>query len=206
VNYPYVYSLAALKRFLNLIPETGTPAKLTPEYLKTAGFRNTNDRAIISVLKFVNLLADDGTPTSDYSLLRDNSKAGAVMSSHLKTAYKELFDLYPDANNQPDEKLKNFFAPQTPAGGESVNKIVGTFKTLCESADFGAAPISSTTTGQGPSQVRVVSQTIPSSEGGVTINLNIQLQLPPTENAEIYDKIFESLKKHLIDLKPAANA
>jgi hypothetical protein len=32
-----------------------------------------------------------------------------------------------------------------------------------------------------------------------TIAINIQLQLPETENSEVYEKLFRALRKHLID-------
>lgn len=35
-------------------------------------------------------------------------------------------------------------------------------------------------------------------EGGVTLNVNIRLELPATQDATVYDKIFQSLKKHLL--------
>jgi len=37
------------------------------------------------------------------------------------------------------------------------------------------------------------------SGSSCSINLNIQLQLPETTNPEVYDKLFESMKKHLIE-------
>ena len=33
----------------------------------------------------------------------------------------------------------------------------------------------------------------------ITININLQLQLPATENSDIYDALFASLKKNLLD-------
>ncbi len=33
----------------------------------------------------------------------------------------------------------------------------------------------------------------------ITVNINLQLQLPATENSNIYDQLFASLKKHLLD-------
>lgn len=46
-----------------------------------------------------------------------------------------------------------------------------------------------------PTIERVVE--IPTGTRGVTININIQLQLPATEDATIYDSLFSALKKHL---------
>jgi len=79
-----------------MIPETGTPDKVTQEYLVAAGFKSTNDRAIIPLLKFLGLLEQNGTPTVDYRQLRDRSQFGAILASHIRTAYNELFSLFPN--------------------------------------------------------------------------------------------------------------
>jgi hypothetical protein len=208
-NYPYVYNSGTLKKFIQIIPDAATPTKVTQEYLEAAGFKSKNDRAIIPVLKFIGFLSGDGTTTQDYALLRDKSQTGAVMASHIRKGYSELFGMFPDANDKPNEALRNFFATKISAGGTALGLIVSTFKTLCETADFGAsAPVSAEI--EEPRVERPISRSlrlspIPES-GGVTINLNIQLQLPPTEDASIYDKIFKSLKEHLIERKSTADA
>jgi hypothetical protein len=194
-----------------MIPETGTPDKVTQEYLVSAGFKSTNDRAIIPLLKFLGLVEQNGTPTADYRLLRDRSQFGAILASHIRSAYGELFSLFPDANERSSDKLRDFFATKTDAGGKALGLIVNTFKTLCESADFGApAPKVADEPEQpgkpGGTGGKVSRPTEPMiSIPGVTINLNIQLQLPATENASIYDSIFKSLKENLIDRKPATS-
>ena len=33
---------------------------------------------------------------------------------------------------------------------------------------------------------------------GMTVNINIQLQIPATDKAEIYDSFFAAMKKHLL--------
>jgi len=37
------------------------------------------------------------------------------------------------------------------------------------------------------------------------LTLNIQIQLPLTEKVEVYDKIFEALRKNLIDRNPESS-
>ena len=197
-----------MKDFLGRIPTAQTPTKVTTEYLEAAGFRSKNDRAIIPILKFAGLLSDDGRPTESYTLMRDKNQSGAVLASLIKKSYSELFDMYSDANNQSNQALKNFFSTKTTGAEPVVNQIVATFKTLCETADFGAGATVTSEPEEKPGEATIyrVQQHASSQESGVTINLNIQLQLPPTEDASIYDKIFESLKKHLIERKPAADA
>src|SRR5437867_2117327 len=165
-----------------MIPDAATPTKVMQEYLEAAGFRSKNDRAIIPVLKFIGFLAGDGTTTPDYALLRDKSQGGAVMASHIRKGYSELFGMFPDANNRSNEALRNFFATKTTAGGAALSLIVSTFKTLCETADFGAPAPALAESGE-PKVEKVFPRGLqqPSfpEAGGITINLNIQLQLPP---------------------------
>ena len=119
------------------------------------------------------------------------------MATAIKTAYSDLYALYPDAHNKDTEALRNFFSTQVSAGEDVLQLTVSTFKTLCEFGNFeaelpaGAAP-AVLPEGRGA----VVPQATASPS--LVVNLNIQLQLPSTEDATVYDKIFESLKKHLL--------
>ena len=197
-----------MKAFLNRIPSAQTPSKVTQEYLEAAGFRSKNDRAIISVLKFVGLLDEEGKPTESYTLLRDKNQAGAILASLVKQTYSELFEMYPDAQNQSSQTLKNFFSTKTTGAEPVVNQIVATFKGLCEQASFeatGSAAFEPVEKATRPESQSVIRQTQTPMPSWVVINLNIQLQLPPTEDSAIYDKIFQSLKKHLLEREPSAS-
>jgi hypothetical protein len=35
--------------------------------------------------------------------------------------------------------------------------------------------------------------------GGVRLNYNIQIHLPPTKDVEVYNAIFKSLREHLLE-------
>jgi hypothetical protein len=56
---------------------------------------------------------------------------------------------------------------------------------------------SSTSDMETPQKRREVQKRV-SDYGQFSINLNIQLQLPETTNPDVYDKLFESMKKHLL--------
>lgn len=85
--------------------------------------------------------------------------------------------------------------------------IVTTFKALAAIADFEAAPPAGSDetaeSAAAPARRRAATVTRSDTEarstalGAPTININIQLQLPATEDAAIYDKLFAALKKHL---------
>jgi hypothetical protein len=47
----YINNVGNLTKFLDSIRTAGVPDRVTLEFLKTLGFKSTNDRPIISVLK-----------------------------------------------------------------------------------------------------------------------------------------------------------
>ncbi len=205
-DYASTQNVGTLKDFLNKIPSLGVPDKLTVEKLAAYGYTSSNDRTIPSVLKFIGFLDSTGTPTDKFKGFRNTSNQRAVMAFCLRTAYSELFKTFPDANRKDVEALTNFFRANTTAGDATLRNIVGTFRTLCEFADFerGAETVWDTKEGVEPPVPKAPTTSAgaslaPSKEQGLVVNLNIQLQLPVTEDATIYDKIFQSLRKNLFE-------
>jgi len=104
--------------------------------------------------------------------------------------------IYPNASETDDTSLKNFFAPTTDAGEQVVARTVDTFKILCSFADFevslGEPALTPTPT---PTAVGVQ---LPVTPEGVRLDVSIRIELPVTQDADVYDKIFKSLRKHLL--------
>lgn len=77
-----------------------------------------------------------------------------------------------------------------------------TFKNLCELADLESAAYKEPL----PLQIGKLAQDIPEAPikiiqdlgKGITININIQLTLPETTDENVYDRLFSSMKKHLL--------
>jgi len=116
------------------------------------------------------------------------------MAEYIKKAYSELFKLYPDAYKKDDDALKNFFRPTTDAGEQVVERMVDTFKALCGFADFETIPPKAEDMGKGQDMGETKSAVqLPS---GITLTINIQLALPATGDASVYDKIFKALREH----------
>lgn len=196
IEYPYILNTGRLKSFIESIPKMGVPEKITTETLPKLGYKSKNDRPIVKILKFVEFIDENGIPTENYKDFRDTSKAKIIMANAVRKAYSELFALYPDAYGKDYETLKNFFRPTTKAGERVVEAMVNTFKTLCEFADFKAI-ISETREEIKPKETETGKETfaLPSS---VTINVNIQLTLPVTDNASVYEKIFKALREYIL--------
>jgi hypothetical protein len=197
-DFPYNTNPASLRKFLEKIRAVGVPEKVTIAYLASLGFKSTNDRPIIPALKLLGFVDGSGVPTETWQRYRPKETAGAVLAEAIRSAYSELFGIYPDAERKDNEALRNYFSTQTKVGESTLNLIVRTFKTLCEMADFSAAPppkAHAVADGkpEGTKTVTVVRET----QSGPAININIQLQLQATEDPKVYDNFFAAMKKHL---------
>lgn len=206
-DFPYTMVTGKLKEVLSKIREVGVPQKATQQWLASLGFKSTNDRSILSVLKFVRFIDESSTPTELWKQYR-GANYKKVLADGIKQGYSDLFSMYSDAHNRSTD-LEHFFSTKTSAGKEVMERMIQTFKALCEIAEFNGAPeviapavgstleepSSSQETKGFPGTTKIVTQGFGS---GVTININIQLSVPDTSDETVYDKFFAALKKHLL--------
>lgn len=210
-DYPYTKVVGNLKKFFVIIQTAGVPSKVTQKTLESFGFKSTNDRSIISILKTLEFVSSDNTPTANWTAFRNKEKAGVILGNCIIKAYSDLFDMYPDAYQKDNEAIRNFFSANTSVGEQAIGAMVNTFKSLCEMATFDkldvqnnplptneASEISATVnTDQGtPTYNKNIPLQVKSN--GLALNINIELHLPATQDGEIYDKLFEALKRHLL--------
>lgn len=225
-EYVYITTPAKLKEFLSHIQSSGVPPELTYKTLASFGLKSSNDRPIIKVMKFIGFATESGVPTDLWKKYRDRQSAPKVLGQAIQSSYSDLFSMYPDAHKRDTTTLKNFFAANTAFADRSLAAIVGTFRALCELADFGAqidheqkqaiadrvGPVDDDSESATSTAVHILASTqaqtrdsMPpevhsqlKSPQGLNLNINIQLHLPATQDGEVYDKLFEALKRHLL--------
>jgi hypothetical protein len=205
-SFPYMSNPSRVKEFIQAIPGMGIPGKVTMQFIESVGYKSSNDRPILTILKTLGFIDSAGVPTETWRNYRNKSQSGAVMAAALRTTYKGLFTTFPDANRKDNEALRNYFSSHTTVGEGALKYMVSTFKSLVELADFGAAPLEPVDQDDGdedqegelPAPRRDRTKFMGTGGGGVTININIQLQIPDTDKAETYDNFFAALKKHLL--------
>ena len=206
-DFPYSPHVANVKKFLDHVQKAGVPEKVTLKYLEKVGFKTSNDRYILGILKFLGFVDSTGTPTKTWGDYRNRSTAGATLAAAMRQGYADLFRTYPDAHRKDNEALRNYFSAHTKVAESTLGLIVMTFKALAAIADFEAAAVpggdenreeaATPLRPRAASTARSESDAPPGKFGGPTININIQLQLPATDDGSIYDKLFAALKKHL---------
>ncbi len=191
----------------------GIPARVNTKVLPSIGFKSTNDRTIISILKALDLIDASGVPTSSWQQMRAKDKAPITLAEKIRTLYGDLFVLLPDANNRPESDIRNFIQGRSKAGERAVSAMVATFKVLCSMADFSATHVApqpvannhgnSTPLGQSPIHVSGVGMPVNASVAlAPQIAINLQLQLPDGADADYIDSVFESIARHILGRQP----
>jgi uncharacterized membrane protein YkvA (DUF1232 family) len=207
MEFPYIESDKNLRTFLNAMYDFEIPKKLNEAELVSLGYSSSYYQKIPTLLKFIGFLDDKNIPTVKWREFRDKEKSGFVMANALREGYASLFSRYKNAQEKDDEALRNLVSGQSSQSKATVGKIVKTFKTLCEYANFnGEAPLTELEP-ISESQKAVIYPIKKDIEEislarkvneMYTININIELTLPATNDSQIYDKLFESMKKHLL--------
>lgn len=213
-EYPYMHVASKMKDFMEKIPSTGTPEKVTYNELAARGFRSTNDRSILGVLKHIKMVDTEGVPTANWNSYRDRSNNKTLLAMLVRDAYSELFAMYPEAEERADQELRNFVASKTKVGEDTIQRIVSTFKMLCGLADFSTKNSDSDASDNQqelPAQdfaqsysVAVPSaaseQAIIQSARAVTtpVVVNINIHLPETSDIALVDALFKSISRHLL--------
>lgn len=211
-EYPYAHVSAKIKDFLDKIPSTGVPDKVTYNELAARGFKSTNDRSILGVLKFLSLVDAEGIPTESWTSYRNKSSNKILLGTLVQTSYSELFSMYPNAQERADEEIRNFIASKTKVGEDTIQRIVTTFKTLCSMSDFSShATVNepeeqdsgSETSGDEAStdvwaKQKAIGIAIPARSSLVPLNVNIHIHLPETDSVEAAEGLIKSIAHHLL--------
>ena len=207
---PYMISTGLIPKILEKIQNARRPERFTQDFLETKlGHSGGGARPMIPLLKRMGFLGSDGVPTPLYDQFRNTETEGLAIATGMKTAYSELFDRNEYAYELSREKLTGQVVEIT--GDTKDNRvtqgIVGTFLALNDLADFDAketkksdperkseenlstnvpsnTPTSSQTEGKDNIELRV----------GYTINLN----LPETNDPEVFGAIFKALRENLL--------
>lgn len=196
---PYTPNPASIPKFLQHIQSAGVPQKVNLDYLTSVGFKSSNDRYLISILKSIDFLDPHGVPTDRWRTYRNKATGRGVLGSAIRHGYQDLFVTYPNAHERDSEALRNFFSSRSDLAATTLERAVQTFKTLCGVAAFSAQDEPLQTPAQSQLEAATVSHAAASKPGLPAININIQLQLPATDDAGVYEKLFAALRKHLLD-------
>ena len=203
---PVVFSPKSIDRFLEHIRTANKPPKVTTAYIKSVGFKSSNDSALITTFKSLGFIDNGGTPTDRWQQYRgDKERAGKVLGNGIKECYADLFAIYPDAYRKDDEAVANWIRSNSTHSNDIVKRAVSTFKALVSKATFEAGsddtPVGPETPGNGQAGTPPVTPPPVHLNNPATpaVNINIELQLPATTDPKVYENFFAAMKKYLKD-------
>ncbi|MDF2559467.1 MAG: putative coding region [Microbacterium sp.] len=206
---PLTTSTSSLTRFLAHIQGSGVPKKIDRPYLKSVGFKSGVDGYLIPIMKHIGFVSTSGVPENRWKSYRDKARAPKILAEGVLEGYADLFSVYPDAFRKDEEALRNWVRSETSYDEIKVGHAVKTFQALAALAEFDEDLIEKAVSGttQPEASVPVVHASAPlvASPGKAptpgantpSFNINIELHLPPSADAETYDKFFAAMKKHL---------
>jgi hypothetical protein len=210
---PYLISSNNLKPFLEAIKRAQAPEKITLKFVEDLGFKSTNDRLLVPLLKSMKFADEAGKPTARYHAFLDDNESARVLADGIREAFPDLFRINKDANKLSRElltgKLKSLSEGKlSPA---VLGNIARTFQELVKHADFSARLTETDPTipvkgaeEQVPGSAKPAKPTEPVEKlpltlaGGTALAYRIEIVLPAVRDQAVYDAIFKSLRDHLL--------
>ncbi len=208
-DFAYTTVPGKIKPLLEKLRQIGIPPKASAQWLKSLGFKSSNDSTLIGVLKAAGLIDSSGIPTSIWSNYRGTHHK-KVLGEAIRVGYAELFAVYPDAWQRGNSELEHVFSTSSSAGKQVIAKTVATFKALCECAEFSPQDAQATPAlHSGPLHAPVTEPATNLSHrtsGHVptpSVHIDIQIHISPEASTDQIDQIFKSMSKHLYGAKDA---
>ena len=122
---PYTTVPGTLKKLLQKIREVKKPDNATYNWLSSIGFKSTNAKSTIRVLKHIDFLDKSGVPTERWNQYRD-SHYQQVLGSAIRDGYAELYSTFPSPHELIDQELWHYFSSKSGAGKRTVDLMVST--------------------------------------------------------------------------------
>jgi hypothetical protein len=200
---PYVTGYGTITKVLDKIKTASTPPRFTQDFLATKlNMSGGSQKPVIPFLKRTGFLGSDGVPTDLYKRFRNSAQSGAAAAEALHIGYKPLYEINEYVHSAKDADLRGLIVQVTGAEEDSqtVKVIVGSFKALKAFADFSGTVADDDEAGTDTSPVD--DGDIGGNAGVLPSHINlgytINLHLPATSDAAVFNAIFKSLREHLL--------
>lgn len=205
----YMTSVKNLGAIFQKIVEGAAPDKFTIAHLKGLGFSSSNDFGVLALLKDLNFLTGDGSPTSRYLAYRDRTQSRQVLGEALREAYGDLFLINEKLSEKDRTSVEGKFKQVHNVTDRVAAEQGKTFFALMQLADVkqassGHTAISAERTIEkaelaSPPAVAVAPVDVAPRVSLGGLRYNIEIHLSATKDVEVYNAIFKSLKEHLLD-------
>ena len=198
VKLPYLTYPKKTEKYFNRIKEVEVPKpKFSYDFLENVLlFKGKNDRYLIPLLKKLGFLEQDGRPTVLYKDFRNDVQSDKILGKGIRLAYHELFRRNKNLHELNEEQITGYIKSATGMGEESstLGLITKTIMNLMHIADFSEEPEEI----KEPQEPEKEEEKMEIIKDKFNLNYTISINLPETTNEEVYEKIFNSIKKTLL--------
>jgi hypothetical protein len=191
----YLPSAKNLQAVFQKIVDGTAPKKFGTEHLKGLGFKSSNDRAIIPLLKDLGLLSEDGTPTQRYHEYRDKSRSRAVLGEALKEAYADLFHIREKPSPSDKDAIHGKFKTTHNVSDRVAELQTATFLALVKLADLDATETKKKARKQKEPEEEAAHNDEATAKPAIeaplkslSLRYNIEIHLPATKDVEVYKR------------------
>jgi len=219
-NHPYIGGTGAIVQAIAHLRRS-FPATITADTLKKLGIAPKNESYLINILKFLTVIDAEGKRTDKAAKvfnLHDDAQFQKPFGQMAKDAYVDLFALHGETAWTLDtDSLITFFRQADQSSGIVGTRQANTFRTLAALAGHGEAPAPrqrahgeesrrEKRTQKSDKKTRVQATTLlPAAAAPLAsplgLTVRVEVNLPADASQDAYDKIFQSLRKNLIDGK-----
>jgi hypothetical protein len=196
----YTQAYGQLGEFFSKIRDAQAPDKFTNQILKDLGYKSTNQRPYIPLMKSLGFLSADGTPTSRYHDYRSHSLSKEKMGEALKEAYSDIFLIKEKPTAADKDLILGKFKSYHNASDNVAKLHLNTFYALLDLANLDAVGTKKSHAFAATSEPEKQDEKDTSHKlKNLGLHYNIQIHLPATKDVEVYNAIFKSLNEHLIE-------
>lgn len=199
---PYLTTPGTIENALKKVKAAATPPTFNNDFVHAVlQIKGGAGKSVAPFFKKLGLVSEAGVPTALYQKLRNPSTAGGALAAATKHAYKPLFDVNEYAHKLSEKDLKGLILQVTglEQGNRTADLIFQTFSKLKKNASFdGTATAEETAAADDKKESKEIKQDIKNPLQELRIGYTINLNLPANTNIEVFDAIFQSLRKNLL--------
>ena len=214
--YPYISGSSNISKIIHQLRRK-FPATVTTETIKKFSIAPGSERYVINALRFINLIDNNGSKNAENAKAFLHHKEEDFQNAFgkiVKEAYNKLFeDRGDDAWQLGTEDLVTFFRQADAKGastGQRQANVFQVFATLSGEREGSITQKQKTTEKKAnttekkttnPSKKTQPVESEPSNKitDNLSMNIRIEINLPPNAGRETYDDIFKSIRKNLIN-------
>ena len=204
-NLTYSASPGSIKSVLDALIVAERPDRFSNSFLESVlGQKGGGARSVPPILKKMGFLQSDGTPTDLYSKFRSDYGRAEAAYVGMRNAFGDLFRKNEYVYKVSDEQLKDYISEITglKKNDPVVRLICSSFSAVKEYVPANFVPTTEASekpidpTPKHDSSGRPDEPTLKTGHLGLAYHINVVL--PGSQDQMVYDAIFKSLKRHLL--------